>query len=378
MISVDEIKSLITYEPKPDSPVLSIYLGTDPAESANLKRGFQVVLKNMFRDVTRRLDQDKLDQFEADAKQVTDFLDGYRDPAKGVVFFSDASEGLFLVRELRVKVPNLTWWNDAPEVRPLTEMLDEHARYGLVLSDRKQSRLFTIFMGEIEEAREAFATAEIPHTKSPGQDHAFSQMQIEHKADLHARWHLKHVAELMSRIARKFEFDRLILAGPVEATSELQELLPKQLRNRIVDRIHLPVEATKVQVLEETLKIDEKIERALEVDLVSQVVTAAMKGREGTLGLGDTLLALEERRVLRLVYSHDFTVPGFQCTNCGALYAEARNSCDYCGKPISAVDDLMELAAKRTIEMGAMVEPVYDQAAARLKSHGNIGALLRF
>jgi hypothetical protein len=38
----------------------------------------------------------------------------------------------------------------------------------------------------------------------------------------------------------------------------------------------------------------------------------------------------------------------------------------------------MELAAKRTIEMRAMVEPVYDQAAARLMPHGNIGALLRF
>jgi peptide chain release factor subunit 1 len=378
MFSVDELKSLINYEPIPDSPVLSVYLDTDLAESANVKRGFQVVLKNMLRDITRRLDRDKLDQFDADAKQVTDFLHEYRDPAKGVIFFSDASEGLFRVRELRVKVPNLTWWNDAPEVRPLTEMLDEHARYGLVLADRTKSRMFTIFLGEIEEAHEAFAPADIPHTKSPGQDHAFSQMQIERKSDLHARWHLKHVAELMSRIARKFEFDRLILAGPVEATSELQELLPKQLRNRIVDRIHLPIEATKDQVLEETLKVDERIERAREVDLVSQVVTAAKKGREGTLGLGDTLLALEEKRVLRLVYSHDFTVPGFQCTNCGALYVEARNTCDYCGKPVSAVDDLMELTAKRTIEMRAVVEPVYDQAAARLKTHGNVGALLRF
>ena len=38
-------------------------------------------------------------------------------------------------------------------------------------------------------------------------------------------WHFKHVVEMLSRLARVHEFDRLILAGTTEATSELSGLL---------------------------------------------------------------------------------------------------------------------------------------------------------
>jgi peptide subunit release factor 1 (eRF1) len=292
--------------------------------------------------------------------------------------FSDASEGFFDVRQFGIRVPNILTWRDTPYVRPLLELIDEHERYGVVLTDREHARLFSIFLGEIKEHREVFAKADVTHIKSAGQDHAWSQMNIQRKADLHARWHLKEVVQMMSRLARALDFDRLILAGPVEATNELQDLLPKALRARVVRKLALPVEANSAVVLEGTLKIEEEAERQGEVDLVNQLITAANKKQKAVLGLEETLLALQEWRVWQLVYTEGFNTRGSQCTNCRALLATENQPCRYCRHPVRVLNDLIQLATERVFDLEGKVEQVRGPAAASLKEVGSIGAVLHF
>lgn len=378
MISKNDLEDLMLREAKPDSHVLSVYLDTDQSRSDNLNRAFQVVLKNMLRDLGELLDKDQLQEFRRDAEPALRFLEDYREPARGLVIFCDESEDFVWIRPLKVRVRNGVWWNDTPYLRPLFEIFDEHERYGVILTDRQHARLFTIFLGEIEEQREVFAKADVTHIKTSGTDHLRSQMNIQRKADEHAYWHLGRVAALMSRRANIHEFDRLILAGTVEATSELGGLLPKRLRTRIVGKISLPVDASEAQVLEETLKIEREVERMRETDLVEQLITAAKKREKAVLGLDETLLALQELRVWQLVYADEFTLRGSQCTNCGALSDRETGPCAYCGKAARALNDLIEFAATRVVEMHGKVEQVRGSAAARLQEVGSIGALLRF
>src|SRR5712672_3434848 len=91
----------------------------------------------------------------------------------------------FRVCELAVNVHNILSWRDKPYVRPLLELIDEHERYGVVLTDREHARLFSIFLGELEEHQEVFARADVTHVKTSGTDHMRSQMNIQRKADLH-------------------------------------------------------------------------------------------------------------------------------------------------------------------------------------------------
>ena len=378
MIRKRDLETLLQRESNPASPVLSVYLDTDQSKATNVNRAFEVVLKNMLRDIGETLDKSARKEFETDAEQVLGFLRHYREPKQGLVIFHDKSEGLFWIQALRVGVRNGVWWRDTPYVRPLMELLDEHERYGVVLTDREHARLFTIFLGEIEEDEEAFAKADVKHVKTSGTDHLRSQMNFQRKADEHAYSHLKHVAEMMSRLASINEFDRLILAGTVETTSELYGLLPKSLRTRVTSKVSLPVEANVKQVLEETLKIEEDLERKREVELVEELITAAAKNKQAVRGLDETLLALQEFRVWQLVYADGFVPRGGQCTNCGALLAKETESCSYCGKAVRLVDDLIELAAERVVEMEGRVEQVRGPAATRLKEAGSVGALLRY
>jgi peptide chain release factor subunit 1 len=276
-------------------------------------------------------------------------------------------------------VRNGLWWRDTPYARPLIEILDEHERYGVILTDREHARLFTVFLGEIEEHLDVFASADVTHIKTTGTDHMRSQMNIERKGDLHARWHLKRVAELMSKVASIYQFDRLILGGTIEAVSELQGLLPKALRTRVVARISLPVDAGESQVLAETSKVEQDVERKREAELVESLITAAAKQKKAARGLDDTLLALQEYRIWELVYADGFAPSGSQCTNCGSLLSKATEPCGYCGQAVRPISDLMQLAAARVLDMEGKVEQVGGDAGARMKKEaGSVGALLRF
>jgi peptide chain release factor subunit 1 len=353
-------------------------LDTDQSREINLERGFEVVLGDMFREIRKTLDKDVRKEFDEDAARVQQFVENYRDLKRGLVIFCDDSDDFFWVSQVNVKVRNRAWWNETPSVRPLIETLDEYERYGVILTDRKEARLFTVYLGEIEEHLQAFAEADVSHIKSSGLDHLRSQMNIERKGDEHAHQHLKKAAELMSRLASLYEFDRLILAGTDEAASELFGLLPKALRARVVRRLHMSLKVSDAYVLEETLKIEQEVEREREKELVETLVTAAGKHDRAVLKLNQTVEAIQEWRVWQLVYADGFAPRGSQCENCGALYAERKDSCDYCGKPVKDVSDFVERAAARVLEIEGKVEQVRGSAAERLQEVGSIGAFLMY
>jgi hypothetical protein len=164
------------------------------------------------------------------------------------------------------------------------ELLDRHERYVVVLADRAKARLFTIFLGDIEESKEAFAAADVEHIKGPGTDHPLSQMQIQRKADIHAKWHLKDVSRAKSRLAQKHNFNRLILGGPNEVTSELAKLLPKSLNAKFVGHVTSAVEANIKEVLQETLRIEAEVELQRENELVESLITGAAKKQKAVVG----------------------------------------------------------------------------------------------
>jgi peptide chain release factor subunit 1 len=269
-------------------------------------------------------------------------------------------------------------WGETLYVRPLLELLDDYERYGVILVDKERARVFTVFLGEIEEEREALAAAEVRHKKASGTDHLRSQMNFQRQDEMHVRWHLKAVAEVTDELARSHTFDRLVLAGPVAATSELHRLLPKRLRARVVGTVRLPFDASPQDVLRETLGLEQAAERAEERQRVEVLLTAAAKGNGGVVGLEPTLEAIQERRVWRLVYAAGYDARGVECSQCGALLPSTPEKCVYCGAPPRLVDDLLERAIRRVVDGGGDVEQVHDEAATRLWEAGGIGALLRF
>ena len=182
---------------------------------------------------------------------------------------------------------------------------------------------------------------------------------------------------MLDKLVDQYGFDRLVLAGPVEATSELYHLLSKRVHGRVVGRFALPVEANEREVLEETLKIEQQVEREAEKRLVEELI-AADGHHPITHGLESTIRALGEGRIWRLVYASGFSASGGQCPNCAMMFVRTEEPCDYCGAAIAPVADLVERIVERVLESEGKVEKVADEAAIRLQHIGGIGAVLRF
>jgi hypothetical protein len=140
----------------------------------------------------------------------------------------------------------------------------------------------------------------------------------------------------------------------------------------------LPIEAGAHEVLEETLRIEQQVERETEKQLVEELL-AANGHHPVTHGLQSTVRALCEGRIWRLVYASGFSANGGRCPNCGMLFAKTEGSCDYCGAAIAPVTNLLERMIESVLESDSgRVEEVAGEAARRLQQVGGIGAVLRF
>ena len=379
MISIQDLDQLIKREPRAGSPVLSVYLSTDASRQQNIQRGFEAVLHQMLRSIEGQLlEKPVRKQFAEDAGRVEHVVKIHVQREKSLAIFCDASEDFCWTRGLRIRLRDDAHWDETPYLRPLLEALDEYERYGVVLIEQGRSRLFTVLMGEIEEHVDAFATAKVPHLRSTGTDYLWSQKQFQRKKEVHALWHLKHAAQLLDHLSVQYAFDRVILAGTEEVTSEFERILSKRLCTRVVSRIALPFIASAALVLQATQEVMARIERESERELVDRLLRDAPAKNRAVTGLDATLLALQEERIWRLIYVDGFQKTGGRCHSCGALCTDHCQVCPFCGGTLSQVKDLIDASAQRVVDWGGKIEPVQEDAARKLAAAGSIGAQLRF
>jgi peptide subunit release factor 1 (eRF1) len=380
MISRRDLHELLSHPLDTESPILSVYLDVDQQRAINLNRGFEAVLKSMIRELEHGLgSSSKLKEFLSDARLAGSFVSDYQPAGKGLVLFCDASKEFTWHRSLNISLGSSVHWMMRAYVRPVVEARDEFERYGIILTDRARARLFSIYLGSIEEHHEALAEADVHKSDATGMDQMYSQKRFQRKADEHARWHLKNVAEMADRFATTRRFDRLILGGTHEITSELRNLLPERLKQRLVGFVTLPIDAGTSEILEETKLLEQTIERKEEEALVRRLSTAAAKDNQAVVGLGGVLTALNLGRIRRLVYSNGFDKGGCECQECGGVFEGGAEECRDCGGSQIECQDILNAVIGRVVREGGDIEQVRGNSAARLlKDAGGIGAYLRF
>ena len=375
MIDREEIDQIVKIE-SPEHPILSVYLDLEAASREN--KPFPVALREVIETLEGCLSENQglLSALREEEARVGYFLqEEYRQGGKGLVIFTCSPMDLWQLYNLPVPVRSEARFEVRAYNKPLVALVDDYARYGVVLVDKEKARLFTVFLGEIEEHKQV--TDVVPGKHKQG---GWSSANYQRHHETHVLWHLKRVAEVLAENHESKPFDRLILAGPEEALAEFRHLLPKDLAGLVVGIFGAPMFATEAEVLAQTLVIDEQIERAEEIRLVEELLGTAQAGGPATLGAEDTILALEEGLVYRLVAAEDFSLPGYRCPSCRRVfthYSLTGELCPLCSHEVIPIADLVELATDLALEKDASIEMVRGPARESLTTEGGIGAFLR-
>src|SRR5215471_4146774 len=373
-----ELHELFSRPERPYRSVLSVYLDVDQSRPSNRNRGFETQLKNLIAVIRPTIEPTDMSRFNLAAHRITDFVSTYQPQARGLGLFFDGSDGFFRDVEFDIPIQLEAHWDRVFYLRPLVNALDQFETYGVAMLDRQNLRLFTVFLGHIEEhVREGFGPDRVRHIKTSGTDHIASASRIQRKADQQLRLNLRHAVKMINWLVESRHLNRLILAGTPEITSEIRNLMPKRLTMRVIGEVDIAINTLASDVLTATMSVAESYEDEAEVQKVNEVITVASKTERAVAGLGHALKVINSDRVWELVYCQDFRAPGFECERCGGLFSIEKTSCQYCGGNLQVVDDVVERAVEQAIRNGAKIDVVTGEAAASLATSGGIAAFLK-
>ncbi len=337
--------------------VLSAYLDLDPERHA--RRTYRIAFEDLTRELREKLAKPGRAALEREAERVTQWLETQKPQGKGLALFASAPRQLWQAHWLAVRVPDHAAFEPLPDLAPLLDALDEYERYAVALADREHARLFTVFMGEIEEGDEL-------------------EDSLVRRDDAHVL-HLQRVARRLAELSRRRHFDRLILAGPEEAAHELRRRLPRALASRLVAVTPLAMDASAKEILEKTLAVERLAERDFEQRLLDELIEQSGPAGRAIHGISPTLAALWAREVHTLVAAERTHVEGSECPSCGRLEKGAVERCPACGEKMEPMHDLFHRALTEALRQSAKVDVVHGEAARRLIEVGQgLGALLRF
>jgi hypothetical protein len=354
---------------------LTMYLDIDQNKQANRKRGFAVQAEALLKDLKAKHGPDRR---LADAnRRALELVKELRPKGLSALVVVNTQLKLAELHELSLPFAASAHWRKGAYLRPIVEAMDEHERYGVVLTSTERARLFTAYMGEITEHDDLISNTS-PRSRALGTDQWRSEKRHERRHDGEVALHAKRVIDALHDLALREPFDRLILAGTKKATSQIERLLPRRLQGKLVRTITMPVTASRKEVLDGIVKVQQRMERDQETSLVEGLVAELHDRGKAVAGFGSVLDAVNQGRVWKLFYGKSYSVEGGECSDCAAYSPHPKGPCVYCGGDVHPVEQCLDRLSQTVLDMGGRIEVVDGPAAKSLAKHGSIAALLRY
>jgi peptide chain release factor subunit 1 len=366
-----DVEQLVRFDAR-GARILSVYLDLDPERQVT--RSYRIVLEDLVKAARKDHEKDEIRDLDAEATRVREWLEEDRPRGRGLVVFSASAAGLWVAFQLPAPVRDRLSFDIHPLVTPLLALIEDLERYLVALVDKQSARLLLVFEGRIESV-ESF-TDDVPGKHDQGGP---AQARLQRHHEDHVVRHVKRVVQRLSERLRERTFDRLVLAGPQEATTAVRERLPHELARRLVATVPAELSATDAEIVEMTREVEQRAEREDEEGLAAAVIDAWRSDGPGACGMSPTLETVWLRQVHRLVLADGLTAAGSECPADGRLYPDPPGPCPMCGTETLPVTDVVDRAAQLTLEQDGDVEIVHDGAAQRLRDAcDGMGAALRF
>ena len=321
MLSMDQIRDLALR--RPGTPVLSIYVRTDPRDQANTAAvpGWLVELRNSLRTVSREVDMRESRERRMAFRDLRERME--RDivalePAgrgRGVAWFRSADGSVDCRFTLQLPpLRTLARWDDRPYVSPLAEVAGRGRPAGLVLVSAEAVRLLHWQDGRVTEPAQSLYQIEL----GEGCDYdAYVGYPGRSPAGLHVAEFDRRIREWRQRFLRTtaravgaqvadLGWHRILLAGDPRVTDPFRQQLPEPASAQVVAAIDANL------IWEEHAAVVERLDGALHDAglrqaraLADEAISRAFAGGDAAIGWPEVTDCLVRHRVHHLIVGAD-------------------------------------------------------------------------
>jgi peptide chain release factor subunit 1 len=371
VITADEIRELASFR-SADAPVTTCYLDVDGSRFVR-PTDVEAELERVLRGARATWGDDG--SVTDDLKRIEDHVRaGFdRSHVRGLAIFTCAAEHLWRVVPLPVRVTSSVSVNEAPAVGQLERVVQELARFGVLLADKQRARMFVFEVAELTDHSELFEALPRDYDHRGHGDQGYDREQ--HHVEELTHQHLRHAAQVAFHVHQDTGFEHLVIGAPDAIARELESCLHPYLKDRLRGRIGVAVGASIEDIRRAAVDVEQRIERETESAAVDRLRDAVGAGGRAVAGLAPVLTALHERRAGQVLVSAGFAESGWRCGSCGALATVGR-TCPSCSAQMSHLDDVVEDAVEEALSQGIKVDIVVGNAD--LDVLGRIGAFLRY
>lgn len=261
-----------------------------------------------------------------------------------------------------------------PHIAQLAFMDEELEPFLIVALDSRNARIFDLTLGVLSGQGEV--STDVHRRIHSG---GWSQMRFQRRIDNQKREHLEDVSKQISEIIERFNHKRIMIVGPDKTTSQLMELLPKKVSQRVIERKALDSKASEKDIIEESLQYFARAEDAEEVEKIRRARIEIHSTRMAVAGIDQVLKYLTRGQAYEILLSPDFNERGVECSACGGInHGQAGSvgkcpSCDATNGSLKDVD-LREFITRTSINYGIKLEFVKHPDFKR--TLGNAAAML--
>lgn len=357
-VETHEVREIIDFAPE-GFLVTSFYLNTDGGEFPSddlLETSFDSLIhtaESRRKDIEDSLSHDGKESIRGDLAKIRDFFanDFDRTDTNGLAIFSCSGQDFWEVIQMPTRVDSRVVFGERPYLSPVAAFLSHSKPTAILLTDKQHARIFTMKAGEVREWTDF--EDYVPQRSSKG---GWSQMRYQRRSDNFRKHHVDHGAELVLKLLQHYPFDWLILGAEVQTENDLEQVLHPYVKDRVIGQISVRIDAEAAEIVEKARELREQKESSYIDDLMHQVQEFAGAGGRGTIGLADTIQALNEQKIHILLVQEGFSVPGAECKSCGMLMAEVVETCPACNEAATPVDNVADVAIQKALELGSLVE----------------------
>ena len=168
---------------------------------------------------------------ERDFQEIERFVHDFdRKGARAVAIFSSSGAEMWRVFPLARTVQDRLIIDRHPHVRPLSRLLNEFKRCGVILLSRDHATIDSIHMGEIVRLRMLHGDVD-PEVRESGFQ-GYSERRIERHSDDQLHHFLKDVANQALAQMQQHGFDHVIMGGSVERLTEFDSVAHAYIREK--------------------------------------------------------------------------------------------------------------------------------------------------